>query len=121
VKAKRALKQIKAVCLECGRKFRTASALPECPRCGGSDVDVDEPVLSEEWRAPRVKFGTMVGDDMLLRKQVVRGDDGEMHYLAYGLDAAKDAQVGDRIRLEYRATRSRGLWYGSVVKPGKES
>lgn len=62
----------------------------------------------------RVKYGTMVADDARLRKQVVLGEDGETHYLAYGLDAAKGAKVGDRIKLEYRATRSLGLWYGSV-------
>lgn len=27
-------------CLECGRKFKTRSTLPECPTCGGSDVDL---------------------------------------------------------------------------------
>lgn len=28
------------VCLECGKKFTTSSMLPECPECGGSDIDV---------------------------------------------------------------------------------
>lgn len=28
------------VCLECGKKFTTASTLPSCPKCGGSDIDV---------------------------------------------------------------------------------
>ena len=32
--------KIAVQCLECGRKFRTSSMLPECPKCGGSDVDV---------------------------------------------------------------------------------
>lgn len=27
--------QIKVVCLECGRKFKTASICPSCPKCGG--------------------------------------------------------------------------------------
>jgi DNA polymerase II large subunit len=28
------------VCLECGRKFKTASMCPSCPKCGGSDVEL---------------------------------------------------------------------------------
>lgn len=26
-------------CMECGRKFKTSSMLPTCPKCGGSDVE----------------------------------------------------------------------------------
>ena len=26
-------------CLECGRKFKTKSMLPTCPKCGGGDVE----------------------------------------------------------------------------------
>jgi predicted nucleic acid-binding Zn-ribbon protein len=34
------------ICLECGRKFRTANAaykasLNGCPKCGGVDIDID--------------------------------------------------------------------------------
>jgi len=28
-------------CLECGKKFKTSSYLPECPKCNGSDIDLD--------------------------------------------------------------------------------
>jgi Zn finger protein HypA/HybF involved in hydrogenase expression len=31
---------IKVICLECGKKFRTKKVIPECPKCGGSDIDV---------------------------------------------------------------------------------
>lgn len=31
--------RIPVECLECGRKFRTASWTPTCPKCGGSDVE----------------------------------------------------------------------------------
>lgn len=31
---------IKVVCLECGKKFATRSLDPECPKCGGVDIDV---------------------------------------------------------------------------------
>jgi RNA polymerase subunit RPABC4/transcription elongation factor Spt4 len=31
-------------CQECGRKFKTAKAT--CPKCGGSDVDLDTPKYS---------------------------------------------------------------------------
>ena len=31
---------MKVECLECGRKFKTRSTLPQCPKCGGSDVDL---------------------------------------------------------------------------------
>ena len=34
-------KRFKVECLECGRKFKTASILPTCPKCKGSDIDVD--------------------------------------------------------------------------------
>jgi Zn finger protein HypA/HybF involved in hydrogenase expression len=30
-------------CQECGRKFKTRSTLPSCPKCGGSDIDLDYP------------------------------------------------------------------------------
>lgn len=30
----------RVVCLECHCRFRAASALPECPRCGGVDVEL---------------------------------------------------------------------------------
>lgn len=35
-------------CLECGKKFRSSSADPKCPKCGGYDVD-----LSEGWSDER--------------------------------------------------------------------
>jgi len=31
--------RIKVVCLECGKKFQTASMLPTCPKCKGSDIE----------------------------------------------------------------------------------
>jgi len=31
---------IKVVCMECGKKFSTRAALPSCPKCNGSDVEV---------------------------------------------------------------------------------
>ena len=27
-------------CLECGRKFKTTSMFPSCPKCKGSDIDI---------------------------------------------------------------------------------
>jgi Zn finger protein HypA/HybF involved in hydrogenase expression len=27
-------------CQECGKKFKTGSICPSCPKCGGSDVEV---------------------------------------------------------------------------------
>jgi len=32
--------RIAVECLECGRKFKTASMLPSCPKCGGLDIDI---------------------------------------------------------------------------------
>jgi len=29
-------------CCECGKKFRTASWIPYCPKCGSSDVELAE-------------------------------------------------------------------------------
>lgn len=34
--------KIKVECLECGKKFATASLSPVCPRCGGVDIDIRE-------------------------------------------------------------------------------
>lgn len=34
--------KIKVICLECGKKFQTTKAIPDCPKCGGADVDVRE-------------------------------------------------------------------------------
>ena len=33
-------KAMAVVCRECGKTFTTKSTLPECPRCGGSDIDL---------------------------------------------------------------------------------
>lgn len=27
-------------CMECGRKFKTSGNDPECPKCGGVDIDL---------------------------------------------------------------------------------
>lgn len=34
-------------CMECGKKFKTKKLIPSCPKCGGSDIDVREALLSE--------------------------------------------------------------------------
>jgi DNA polymerase II large subunit len=34
--------RLPVVCLECGKKFRTTNPCPSCPKCGGSDVDLDD-------------------------------------------------------------------------------
>lgn len=48
--AKGSLVKIKVVCLECGKKFSTASMLPTCTSCGGSDIEVaPRPLSPEEW------------------------------------------------------------------------
>lgn len=31
---------LKLQCLECSRKFTSRNSLPECPGCGGSDIDL---------------------------------------------------------------------------------
>ena len=31
--------KIKVVCLECSKKFATSKIIPECPKCGGSDIE----------------------------------------------------------------------------------
>ena len=33
-------RQIRVQCLECSTKFRTSSHFPECPGCGGGDVEL---------------------------------------------------------------------------------
>ena len=32
--------KVEVVCLECGKKFKTASMEPKCPKCGGYDIEV---------------------------------------------------------------------------------
>lgn len=32
--------RVKVICLECGIKSSTSSAIPECPGCGGSDLEL---------------------------------------------------------------------------------
>ena len=32
--------RIRVLCLECSRTFWTGSHLPECPNCGGSDLEL---------------------------------------------------------------------------------
>jgi rRNA maturation endonuclease Nob1 len=32
--------KIKVICLECGKKFQVVASTNECPRCGGTDIDV---------------------------------------------------------------------------------
>lgn len=34
---------IKVECLECGKKFQTRQDIPECPKCGGVEIDVRTP------------------------------------------------------------------------------
>jgi predicted transcriptional regulator len=40
VKIKKVVERVAVVCLECGRKFKTATVIPTCPQCGGSDIEV---------------------------------------------------------------------------------
>ena len=36
--------RIKVRCLECGKRFTTRSMLPECPKCGGGDIELADPM-----------------------------------------------------------------------------
>jgi Zn finger protein HypA/HybF involved in hydrogenase expression len=36
--------RLKVVCLECRHRFQTTNDLPECPRCGGTDIDLADAV-----------------------------------------------------------------------------
>ena len=38
--ASRKAASLRVECMECGKRFRTASMLPECPKCGGTDIDI---------------------------------------------------------------------------------
>jgi len=39
---RRARRGIRVVCLECDKHFTTANMLPDCPKCGGSDIEPEE-------------------------------------------------------------------------------
>lgn len=43
--------------------------------------------------------------------QTVVCDDGEVMFLC-AMDRVKGGNVGDRVVVEYRSTRTMGLWYG---------
>lgn len=32
-------------CMECGKRWSTTNTVPQCPKCGGVDVELDEEVL----------------------------------------------------------------------------
>jgi Zn-finger nucleic acid-binding protein len=60
-------------CLECGKKFRTASAayrasINDCPKCGGVDIDIDleegrhETVSRNPRSQPRIDRPARVAD-----------------------------------------------------------
>lgn len=34
--------RMRLVCLECSTKFKSANQIPECPGCGGTDVELQE-------------------------------------------------------------------------------
>lgn len=36
------MSKIKVQCQECGKKFATSNPCPECPKCGGVDIDLPE-------------------------------------------------------------------------------
>lgn len=63
-------------------------------------------------------MGTLVGYQG--RNQLVQADDGRLHELTPGYNYVHDAQVGDRIWLEYRADDTLGLWYGRKTTPEEE-
>jgi rRNA maturation endonuclease Nob1 len=44
--------RLKVVCLECGKKWQTTNPGPECPRCGGTDIDGRDDRLQPQMRTP---------------------------------------------------------------------
>lgn len=42
MKAAKTDNRVRVVCMECDRKFKTASIVPSCPKCGGSDVEPED-------------------------------------------------------------------------------
>lgn len=36
--------RLHVVCLECERRFSTSNPMPECPSCGGTDVELADEV-----------------------------------------------------------------------------
>lgn len=66
----------------------------------------------------KIKLGTI--RDMVGHQQKVVTDDGEVMLLTPGYDYAVGGRVGDRVRLEYRATDQLALWYGKVITPEEE-
>lgn len=71
--------------------------------------------MSSKSGRPSKKFGTIVAIEN--GRQRIQCDDGDWMDLTPHFDAAKGGKVGDRVELEYRSTRSLGLWYAKVLKP----
>lgn len=55
---------IKVQCQECGRKFQTSKDIPECPKCGGVDIDVrtDDARPAESTPLSRLRAELAEGD-----------------------------------------------------------
>jgi hypothetical protein len=50
-------------CQECSKKFWTASMLPECPKCGGTDIEIAldvEPISLDKPRAMLTRTESVV-------------------------------------------------------------
>ncbi len=52
--------QIKVKCMECGKKFKSASLSPQCSRCNSVDI---EPIEEQPWtpETARMQRGGTVG------------------------------------------------------------
>lgn len=49
---------LKAICMECGKKFDTRATEPRCPKCGGYDI---EPRLEDMYSAALIAKIRMEG------------------------------------------------------------
>lgn len=36
--------RLRVICLECEKRFATTDPMPECPKCGGTDIELADEV-----------------------------------------------------------------------------
>jgi hypothetical protein len=121
-------------CQECGKKFKTRSMLPDCPKCGGSDIDLSEahikeaiagndPALPLLTHSSVQKIYDATGDihetELLCGvKNLITSGDSVVSFVGIGQNGMMEAvgpkskfEVGDRVKYSGSALESSRQYY----------
>lgn len=83
-RTKRTSSRFPVVCLECGNRFKTASMMPTCRKCGGSDVECDETPGASP-RRDRWQLYATDATGRLVKTWIVEADSAaDAHKIGYG-------------------------------------